>query len=187
MKKNILWKYEVFYLSEFSIESKMCLVLIPKDAHERRLQIEQLRTIQTSFIFDFISNIYLWSRFNFWIWTKMQIVSIIYPLNLRKSNLQFLHPAGALNHVCAAIFHINCLKKSIDVAESWFAHSSGSWGVFSVHVAQWSVIIANVCEVNSVSCELTLQSELCVMWRWIWLWDQRQINRNNGHDLQPVN
>ena len=53
----------------------------------------------------------------------MQIVSIIHPLNLRKSNLQFLHPAGDLNHVSAAIYHINCLKKSIDVADSRFAHS----------------------------------------------------------------
>lgn len=58
----------------------------------------------------------------------MQIVSIIHPLNLRKSNLQFLHTAGDLNHVSAAIYHINCLKKSIDVAESRFAHTG------SVHV-----------------------------------------------------
>ena len=56
----------------------------------------------------------------------MQIVSIIHPLNLRKSNLQFLHQAGDLNHVSAAIYHINCLKKSIDVAESRFAHSRSS-------------------------------------------------------------
>ena len=47
-------------------------------------------------------------------------------------------------------------------------------------VDHWWVIIANVCEVNT---ELTSQSELCVMWRWIWLCDHRRINRNNGHDV----
>ena len=62
----------------------------------------------------------------------MQIDSIIHPLNLGKSNFQFLHPASDLNHVSAAIFHINCLKKSIDVGVPLDLHTVGpeAWGMF---------------------------------------------------------
>ena len=42
-----------------NILSYSYLVFVSKYAYEHRLKIEQLRTIQMSFIFDFISNLSL--------------------------------------------------------------------------------------------------------------------------------
>ena len=84
----------------------------------------------------------------------MQIDSIIHPLNLGKSNFQFLHPASDLNHVSAAIFHINCLKKSIDVGVSLDLHTVGpqAWRVF-IRVDQKSdgvsILNCEVCKYKS--------------------------------------